>query len=904
MAANGQSYNAGPGGGGLLANGDEDDFKNLYLDLPFVDDIPFHSRPMDILDPEEVRLYREIALNLTKIPEGQMLIFPEFPPFQAQFAAMPPQHPIEDSLEPLPTDIAPAQPLQHEQTLVVEKTAALVGAPRDPLPPLPPSTRPPGSVVVKLDVSEVDGSATVRVFITPIELSPFVPTATATTVPIATPATATATLPTHTAVPTPITTIPIPQEARPSSLPTLPTPKEPASEPQARQRPVRQSRLKRSFNVADLEAEDDLILAATSVGTAGGSTLSRNPSGKQQKRRQQQNSTPATMQKYPSGQASSGRGRPSTASKQQQQQQSHQVPLGARAYPQSHPLASTPTRLPQQVDPCPIDFLFPKKARSASKARPRTSRHSINRLKQAAHGTLPLGGERSAALALLKSGIPAELGGDSDADYNSEEEHEEGGGGGGGHSGEGRRKRSAGPAHENDTMAMKMPSVSLSQQQQYLQMMKPSLAHGPSEVQRQRMAEIAAAPPHLRQAMLQKLMQEKLGVPSAATTPRSPAAAIMSPTVTTSSTMPPLLSALPRAEQHAVVQQLMSHMTPQQRHTLLTMSTQQQATILQQFYAEYVAPKRQQHMMSGIRPQQQQQQQQQQQPVLSLPQQTAMQPSPSQQQQQQQQQAALDILNHSTIQMGLESGQQQQQQQQQQHQGQFQDRRTKEAILKELVMGMSPSARTQLSTMSPEQQQVILLHLLKTWQLQQRQQRQIQQLQQQQAQQVQQQEQQQQQQQAQQQQQGQGQQQAMSAATQQNIWARQLAVVGASLFPTSLPVSQPTMNLGGEGNPLLGGSTAGNGDALASMLQQQQQDQQVTVLAALQGSDTTLLPGGDGNAGVGVGGAAGADASLLNASSHALAAMDAAFGGDATGGGLFGGPDNDTLQDALNFLFD
>lgn len=101
-------------------------------------------------------------------------------------------------------------------------------------------------------------------------------------------------------------------------------------------------------------------------------------------------------------------------------------------------------------------------------------------------------------------------------------------------------------------------------------------SQGPSEIQRQRMQEIANAPPHLRQAMLQRLMQQQLGEP----VPPTP-------------TAPLSLAQLPRSEQQAVVQQLMARMTPQQRHSLLELPTQQQAIFLQQYYQQHVMPARQ-----------------------------------------------------------------------------------------------------------------------------------------------------------------------------------------------------------------------------------------------------------------------------------------------------------------------
>jgi hypothetical protein len=126
------------------------------------------------------------------------------------------------------------------------------------------------------------------------------------------------------------------------------------------------------------------------------------------------------------------------------------------------------------------------------------------------------------------------------------------------------------------------------------------------------MEKIAAAAPHLRASLLHQLMQERLGVAQKPTEPPSqlngggasgsggrgkplpvqpPAVTPLSPlSPRTAST--PSLSALSRPEQQQIVRELMSQMTPQQRHTMLRLPTVHQADLLQQYYVKYVAPTR------------------------------------------------------------------------------------------------------------------------------------------------------------------------------------------------------------------------------------------------------------------------------------------------------------------------
>jgi len=112
------------------------------------------------------------------------------------------------------------------------------------------------------------------------------------------------------------------------------------------------------------------------------------------------------------------------------------------------------------------------------------------------------------------------------------------------------------------------------------------------------MSEIAAAPPHLRTALLQQLLQEKLGMPRKAVSLLQKATSgnlsdMNGPLVESPSTpvLPsPSLSALPRSEQQQIVKQLLSRMTPQQRLTLLQSSIPHQANVIQQYYDDCVAP--------------------------------------------------------------------------------------------------------------------------------------------------------------------------------------------------------------------------------------------------------------------------------------------------------------------------
>ena len=214
----------------------------------------------------------------------------------------------------------------------------------------------------------------------------------------------------------------------------------------------------------------------------------------------------------------------------------------------------------------------------------------------------------------------------------------------------------------------------------------PPTASGPNLTQRKRMEEIAAAPPHLRQAMLQQLMRERLGVPVA------PAPApVQTPSPPVRTEPPPSLAGLPRSEQQAVVQKLMTHITPQQRHSLFQMSTQHQAAILQRFYVEHVAPKLRsgQYLLTLDPPIQVPQQQQSQPPPL-----TQVQP-----QLQVQQQPLLRVINQGQggSAGALNSG----------------DGGGNGSLMRELLSGLDQSAQTQLTQLPLEQQQAIVIRLLK-----------------------------------------------------------------------------------------------------------------------------------------------------------------------------------------------
>lgn len=126
------------------------------------------------------------------------------------------------------------------------------------------------------------------------------------------------------------------------------------------------------------------------------------------------------------------------------------------------------------------------------------------------------------------------------------------------------------------------------------------------------MQRIAAAPPHLRQAMLQQLMEQALGPPDSSANGSKDGIAANGP--------PPQLGSLMREQQQAIVQRLLSRMTPQQRHALMQLPTHEQAAVLQQFYQQHILPQQQRSggaPLPPLPPQQQQQQQTQQGRTLS-----------------------------------------------------------------------------------------------------------------------------------------------------------------------------------------------------------------------------------------------------------------------------------------------
>jgi len=69
------------------------------------------------------------------------------------------------------------------------------------------------------------------------------------------------------------------------------------------------------------------------------------------------------------------------------------------------PQECLPQGPPEEVIPCPLDTPWPRRLRSEFKAGPKTSKASVTRLKQAAHGTLPLGGSKNLPSALLGEGL-------------------------------------------------------------------------------------------------------------------------------------------------------------------------------------------------------------------------------------------------------------------------------------------------------------------------------------------------------------------------------------------------------------------------------------------------------------------------------------------------------------------
>jgi hypothetical protein len=74
------------------------------------------------------------------------------------------------------------------------------------------------------------------------------------------------------------------------------------------------------------------------------------------------------------------------------------------------PQQCLPQERPQELIPCLLDTLWPRRPRSELERCPKTSRVSISRLKQAAHGKLPLGGSKSLALALLGEDLERDAG--------------------------------------------------------------------------------------------------------------------------------------------------------------------------------------------------------------------------------------------------------------------------------------------------------------------------------------------------------------------------------------------------------------------------------------------------------------------------------------------------------------
>lgn len=166
----------------------------------------------------------------------------------------------------------------------------------------------------------------------------------------------------------------------------------PAVETLSPRRPVRKSSLKRTFDIEELEA-------------ASSEEFKKSNHSGRKKLKERQNSYNSDGAAGAGASPGARRGRPpskgrtfsgntyqnvSTMTEQQQQQEG----LPSESMP--------PPRPSQEVAfPCPLDTPCPKKVRSELKTCPKTSRASISRLKQAAHGNLPLGGSKSLALTLL-----------------------------------------------------------------------------------------------------------------------------------------------------------------------------------------------------------------------------------------------------------------------------------------------------------------------------------------------------------------------------------------------------------------------------------------------------------------------------------------------------------------------
>jgi hypothetical protein len=171
----------------------------------------------------------------------------------------------------------------------------------------------------------------------------------------------------------------------------------PAVETLSSRRPVRKSSLKRTFNIEDLDAPID---------DGGDERANRGKKYKTVTQAEISTQAPhihpaalAMMQRHQQGPPR--RGRPPSKGHTGRMVHREGVVEAPVPFPQPPP----PRPQAQEVIPCPLDTPCPRKHRSQLKTCPKTSRASIARLKQAAHGNLPLGGSKSLAWTLLGGGV-------------------------------------------------------------------------------------------------------------------------------------------------------------------------------------------------------------------------------------------------------------------------------------------------------------------------------------------------------------------------------------------------------------------------------------------------------------------------------------------------------------------
>ena len=167
----------------------------------------------------------------------------------------------------------------------------------------------------------------------------------------------------------------------------------PAVETLSPRRPVRKYSLKRTFDIEELEAASSEEIKKS------------NHSGRKKIKEGQNSYSSDGAADFSAGAGASAgarRGRPPSKGRTFSGNTYQNVSTMTEHRQQGPPSESLPPRPSQEVAfPCPLDTPCPRKVRSELKTCPKTSRASISRLKQAAHGNLPLGGAKSLALTLL-----------------------------------------------------------------------------------------------------------------------------------------------------------------------------------------------------------------------------------------------------------------------------------------------------------------------------------------------------------------------------------------------------------------------------------------------------------------------------------------------------------------------